>query len=282
MAESPIRSLLILLAIALVCSVLVSVSAIGLRPIQLQNELIERYRNIVALTGLAPAGQTLSEEEILSVVTQLDVRVVNLETGRFEADLDPENINSRRAANDPTASTEIPENADLARIGRRAHHEVVYLVWEDDGLSRIILPIHGQGMWSTLYGLVALEADLNTIAAVTFYEQTETAGLGDQIQRPEWQALWQGRQLFDGDDDVRFRVASGVVEPGARGSEYEVDGLSGATITGTGVTNLVQFWFGSEGYGPLLAEIRQTPPVQMVTHTSRIRPDPTLLEAIGD
>ena len=280
MAESPIKSLLILLAIALVCSVLVSMSAIGLRPIQLQNELIERYRNIVALTGLAPAGQALSDEEILSVVTQLDLRVVNLETGRFEADLDPENINSRRAANDPTASTEIPADADLARIGRRAHHEVVYLVWRDEGLSRIILPIHGQGMWSTLYGLIGLEADLNTVAAITFYEQTETAGLGDQIQRPEWQALWQGRQLFGGDDNVRFRVAIGVVEPGAPGSEYEVDGLSGATVTGSGVTNLVRFWFGAEGYGPLLAEIRDSPPVQMVT--SRARLVPSLLDAVGD
>ncbi len=280
MAESPIKSLLILLAIALVCSVLVSMSAIGLRPIQLQNELIERYRNIVALTGLAPAGQALSDEEIMSVVTQLDLRVVNLETGRFEADLDPENINSRRAANDPTASTEIPADADLARIGRRAHHEVVYLIWRDEGLSRIILPIHGQGMWSTLYGLIGLEADLNTVAAITFYEQTETAGLGDQIQRPEWQALWQGRQLFGGDDNVRFRVASGVVEPGAPGSEHEVDGLSGATITGSGVTNLVRFWFGSEGYGPLLAEIRESPPVQMVTSGARL--DPSLLDAVGD
>jgi Na+-transporting NADH:ubiquinone oxidoreductase subunit C len=196
--------------------------------------------------------------------------------------MDPENVNSRRAANDPMASTEIPADADLARIGRRADHEVVYLVWGDEGLSRIILPIHGQGMWSTLYGLIALKADLNTIAAVTFYEQTETAGLGDQIQRPVWQALWQGRQLFGGDGGVRFRVASGVVEPGARDSEHEVDGLSGATVTGTGVTNLVRFWFGSEGYGPLLAEIREAPPVQTAAQTSRAKPDPTLLEATGD
>jgi Na+-transporting NADH:ubiquinone oxidoreductase subunit C len=179
------------------------------------------------------------------------------------------------------ASTEIPTDADLARIGRKANHEVVYLVWGDDGLNRIILPIHGQGMWSTLYGLIALEADLNTIAAATFYEQTETAGLGDQIQRPEWLALWQGRQLFGSDDDVRFRVASGVVEPGARGYEHEVDGLSGATVTGTGVTNLVRFWFGADGYGPLLAEIRETPPVQTATATSHVN-DSRFFEAIGD
>jgi Na+-transporting NADH:ubiquinone oxidoreductase subunit C len=111
-------------------------------------------------------------------------------------------------------------------------------------------------MWSTLYGLVALEADLNTIAAATFFEQAETAGLGDQIEDPAWLASWQGRRLFGPSGDIHFQVAPGPVEAGSPAAAYQVDGLSGATITGNAVTALVRFWFGPYGYGPLLEQLR--------------------------
>ncbi len=110
-------------------------------------------------------------------------------------------------------------------------------------------------MWSTLYGLVALEADFNTIAAVTFYEQEETAGLGDQIEDPAWQSRWVGRRLFGSGGDFRFRVASGPVDDDSPAATHQVDGLSGATITGNAVTALMSFWFGPYGYGPLLAKL---------------------------
>jgi Na+-transporting NADH:ubiquinone oxidoreductase subunit C len=110
-------------------------------------------------------------------------------------------------------------------------------------------------MWSTLYGLVALDADLNTIAAVTFYEQEETAGLGDQIESPAWQARWVGRRLFGSNGDFRFRIAPGVVDDESPAATHQVDGLSGATITGNAVTALMSFWFGPYGYGPLLERL---------------------------
>ncbi len=260
MTETPIRSLLILLTVALICSVLVSVSAVVLRPIQQQNELIQRYRNIVALTGLVPAGEQLGNEDILSAVNDLDVRVVNLNTGRFEPDMDPELVNARAALNDPELSVPIPSEADAARLGRRAVHEVVYLVWADDQLDRIILPISGQGMWSTLYGYLALEGDLNTIAAVTFYEQTETAGLGDQIQNPDWNARWVGRRLYGNGGAVRFRIAAGPVDDDSPAAVHDVDGISGATVTADAVTALVQFWFAGEGFQPFIAELKSNPP----------------------
>ena len=257
MNKGAIRSLAVLAGVALVCSVLVSVSTTTLRPIKERNELLQRYRNVVALTGLVESDP--DDAEIFEVVAQLDARVVDLETGEF-ADLDPDTIDSRSAANDPERSTAIPADADLAQLGRRANHQVVYLVWQDQTLSRIIFPISGQGMWSTLYGFIALEDDLNTIAAVSFYEQAETAGLGDQIEDPSWQAQWQGRTMFNQAGHVRFQVAGGVVSPSSASAAYAVDGLTGATITGTGVTNLVRYWFGPHGYGPMLARIAEQPP----------------------
>jgi Na+-transporting NADH:ubiquinone oxidoreductase subunit C len=138
----------------------------------------------------------------------------------------------------------------------------VYLVWDDDELLRVILPIHGQGMWSTIYGFVALEADLNTIAAISFYEQTETAGLGDQVLRPDWQAQWQGRQLFDSRGNLSFRVASGVVEEGSPAARHQVDGLSGATVTGDAVTRIIAYWFGPNGYGEFLGSLGSQQPIR--------------------
>ncbi len=182
--NSPLKALLVVLAVSLTCSVLVSTASISLKPIQLLNQKVERSRHIVALTGLVPADKALSNEEILQAVEQLDVRVINIDTGEFDNSIDPEQFDARAVVNDPELSVAIPAADDLARLGRRAQHAIVYLVWEEDELKRVIVPIHGQGMWSTLYGFLALEADLNTIAAVTFYEQAETAGLGDQITRP--------------------------------------------------------------------------------------------------
>ncbi|MGI9317070.1 MAG: NADH:ubiquinone reductase (Na(+)-transporting) subunit C [bacterium] len=258
MNKSSLRSLGVLVGVALVCSILVSVATTTLRPIQERNQLLQRYRHIVALTGLVEANA--DEESIFQVVSQLDARVVDLEKGTFDLEKDPDTINSRLAANNPGQSTIIPTDLDAARLGRRANHEVIYLVWSGQDLSRIIFPVSGQGMWSTLYGYIALESDLSTIGAATFYEQAETAGLGDQIEDPIWSAQWQGRSLFNESGKMEFRVAGGAVDPTSSFARFEVDGLTGATITGAAVTSLVRYWFGPHGYGPLLARISERSP----------------------
>lgn len=262
--DSPQKALLVVFVVALVCSILVSVAAITLKPIQLRNQLVERSRNVVALTGLVPAGTVLSSDEILETVERLDIRVLNIDTGRFETGMDPAEFDARAAVNDPEQSIAIPASEDSANLGRRASYAVIYLAWDDDELKRIIFPIVGQGMWSTLRGFLALEADLNTIGAVSFYEQAETAGLGDQITRPDWQALWPGRQLFDARGNFRFRVAGGSVEEGSPAATHEVDGLSGATVTGDAVTRLVTYWFGPNGFQPALENLKSQPPTRAI------------------
>lgn len=263
--DSSLKALIVVLAVSLTCSILVSTASITLKPIQLLNQKVERSRHIVALTGLVPADKELSNDEILQAVEQLDVRVINIDTGEFDDSIDPEQFDARAAVNNPDLSVAIPAADDLARLGRRAQHAIVYLVWEGDELKRIILPIHGQGMWSTLHGLLALEADLNTIAAVTFYEQAETAGLGDQITRPDWQAKWRGRQLFNNLGEVQFRVAAGSVAEGSAAALHQVDAMSGATVTGDSVTRLVEFWFGPNGYIILLNNLINQPPTRQFT-----------------
>ena len=113
-----------------------------------------------------------------------------------------------------------------------------------------------------LYGYVALASDLNTIAGVMFYEQNETPGLGDQIASPHWQSRWIGKRLYDEHDQMLFRIAEGPVTEGASGADYQVDGITGATVTANAVTALMRYWFGPGGYGPLLERLREHPPTQ--------------------
>ena len=263
--DSPLKALIVVLAVSLVCSILVSSASIILKPIKLLNQKVERSRHIVALTGLVPADKKLSNDEILQAIEQLDIRVININTGKFDDNIDPEKFDARAAANNPELSVEISPDNDPARLGRRAQHALVYLVWNGDELKRIILPIHGQGMWSTLYGMLALEADFNTIGAVTFYEQAETAGLGDRITQPDWQVKWQGRQLFNKQGEVVFRVASGPVDKSSTAALHQVDAISGATVTAVSVTRLVEFWFGPDGYLSFLNNLKQQPPSRRVS-----------------
>ena len=120
----------------------------------------------------------------------------------------------------------------------------------------VILPVSGMGLWSTLYGFVALDADLRTIRGLTFYEHGETPGLGGEVDNPRWKALWPGRRAFGADAEVRIEVIRGRAGP-ADVDPHRVDGLAGATMTGRGVTNMLRFWLGEHGFRPYLERLRE-------------------------
>jgi Na+-transporting NADH:ubiquinone oxidoreductase subunit C len=262
--DSPQKALLVVFLVALVCSILVSAAAVILKPIQQRNLLVERSKNIIALTGLTEDDAELSNDEILAAVEQLDIRILNIATGEFDDTMNTADFDARAAVNNPELSSEIPAADDSAGLGRRSDYATVYLVWQDKQLSRIVLPIVGQGMWSTIYGYIALETDLNTIGAIFFYEQTDTAGLGDQIQRPAWQAQWQGRKLFGKEGNIRFRVGPGNINPNSQAAAFQVDGLSGATVTGDAVTRMIAYWFGASGYQRFLENMAARPPIKTI------------------
>jgi Na+-transporting NADH:ubiquinone oxidoreductase subunit C len=255
--DSPVKAFLVILLTALVCSSLVSASVVILRPIQLNNQMLDRSRNLMKLTGLVEKGRTPSDAEMLELYRGMDVRILDIDKAAFNDTLDPLSFDPRRAANDPELGIDIPTDQDQASLGRRSRYTPVYMVLKDGKLDRLILPIHGTGMWSTIYGYIALESDLNTIAAATFYEQNETPGLGDQIMRPEWQAKWVGRRIYDEVGDLRFAVNHGKVEPGSSTWLYEVDALTGATVTADAVTAMMHYWFGPNGYRDFLDNLRK-------------------------
>lgn len=267
--DSPLKAVLVVLLVVLVTSSLVSAAVVLLRPIQLNNQRLEQGRNVLQLTGLLTLQPTPVEQDIIRLYRDLDTRILDLDTANFSAGLDPLRLDERQAERSPEHSVEIPAPLDLAKLGRRSRYVRVYLVWQDDRLERIILPMHGKGMWSTLYGYLALEADLNTIAEATFYEQNETAGMGDQVTRPDWLARWRGRKIYDEQGDLRFAVAGGRVEPDSTAAQYSVDALTGATVTADAVTALVRYWFGPHGYQPFLEHLRQQPPLRSTGENER-------------
>lgn len=262
--DSPQRAILVVLLTAVICSSLVSAAVVVLRPIQLENQMLERSLNIMKLTDLLPPDREVGEDEMLELYKRLDLRIINIDTAGYDSEIDPGTFNQSRARNDPELSVAIPASLDQARLGRRSRYAPIYLVWNEDRLNRVILPLSGSGMWSMLNGYIALEQDLNTIAGMTFYEQNETPGLGDQITHDHWLEKWTGRKVYDYQGNPRFRISEGTVEPGSASAEFEVDALTGATVTANAVTALVHYWFGPHGYQPFLLALREQPPARPV------------------
>jgi Na+-transporting NADH:ubiquinone oxidoreductase subunit C len=251
--ESPLKAILVVTATALVCSVLVTVTAVTLQPIQRAYQDLERIRFIVAISGVADAVDELSDLEVIGAFQDLDARIVDLDQGIFDTSFDADTFDTRNLTTDPQLSVAIPAEQDVARLGRRSSLVTVYLVRDDADLQRMILPVYGQGMWSTIYLLIAIEIDINTIAEFSFYDQVETPGIGDRILQPDWQARWRGRKLYDQQNTLRFSIARGVVSPDGLEAVYTVDGLTGATVTTDGVQNLIRYWFGPHGYAMFLS-----------------------------
>lgn len=261
-SDTPQKAFLVVVLTALICSSLVSAAVVLLRPIQLNNQLLDRSRNILQLTGLLGENESPGDEALLELYQALDVRLADIDQAVFNQELNPNTFDKRRAAGDSDLGTAIPPGEDVANLGRRSRFAPIYIVWRNDRLDRVVLPIRGSGMWSMLYGYVALESDLNTIADVTFYEQAETPGLGDQITRPEWLAQWRGRKIYDPAGELRFSVGAGPVEPGSLAAVHQVDALTGATVTADAVTHLIHYWFGPHGYQGLLRHLHDQPPVR--------------------
>ena len=255
MQPSARYTLLFAAAVCIVCSVLVSSSAVLLRDRQVENQLIDRQKKVLLVAGLMRDGESLSREEVRRRFTEsLEPRVVNLETGAYVEEVDPDTFDQRKAARDPARSRTAPENA--ARVRRIPNEALVYLLRSDGAVDAIILPVEGQGLWSTLYGYLALAPDTRTVRNIIFYQHGETPGLGGEVDNPRWKALWKGRLAFDEGWNPKIAVIKGRAGPPEE-DPHRIDGLSGATLTSNGVTNLVQFWLGQHGFGPYLEATRR-------------------------
>ena len=249
--ESVGKTLLVAFLVCVVCGVVVASAAVSLRPVQNENKLIDKRMNILLAAGMYDASQDVNEQ-----FKSIERKFVDIESGDYVEM--PESYDQRTAAKDPAQSERLSGDVDIAGIKNQAEVAEVYLARGDNGeLSRIILPVHGYGLWSTLYGFLALEPDANTVAGLGFYEHGETPGLGGEVDNPKWKALWEGKKLYGDQGEVEIQVIKGTVESNTPNAEHKVDGLAGATLTSKGVSNLLRFWVGENGFGPYLKRMRQ-------------------------
>lgn len=243
-----LRTLLVAFAVCAVCSALVTGSVVVLRPLQEENRRIERQNRLAALVAGFPGVAELMAD---AGEAQLELRTVELASGDYTDEPNAEALLSDASA----AQLEpLPPDRDPAGIGSRPRHAVVYLLRREGGIHSVILPVHGRGYLSTMRGYLAVAGDGNTLRGITFTEHEETPGLGAEIANRGWQALWAGKQLRDAGGRVRIRV---VQEAPPAGNPHAVQGIAGATRTGDGVTELVRFWVGPDGFGPYLERLRE-------------------------
>jgi Na+-transporting NADH:ubiquinone oxidoreductase subunit C len=236
------KTVFVVVAVCLVCSIVVSSAAVGLRSLQQANAAIDKQSNIVQAAGLSD----IAAGDIAGTFSKyIEERFINLDTGEYVKE-PKEGYDMYKEAKNPEFS--VPVSGSNVGFKQRASIANIYLVRNDAGdVTRLILPVHGSGLWDLMYGLLAIDADGNTIRELIYYQHKETPGLGGEIQNPSWKAKWDGKKLFD-DGKVAIEVNKGDNS----NDQYAVDALSGATLTSNGVQNTLTYWAGKNGFGPYL------------------------------
>ena len=246
------KTLIVAISLCLVCSALISFSAVELRDLQEANKTLDKQSKILSAAGLLKEGSLISE-----LFESIEPRIVNLETGEYDSAINLDDYEESAFSRDPNTSIELSSSQDIALLKRRENFQTVYLHYESQALNAIILPVRGYGLWGTMKGYLALEPDFKTIIGLEFFDHKETPGLGGEIDNPKWKAIWKGKEVFSESGDILISVIKGSVDKSSEQAKYQVDGLSGATITSNGVTNLLSFWLGDMGYGPLIDQLQE-------------------------
>jgi len=253
------KTVIVVLGVCLVCSLLVSAAAVGLFPLQEVNRKLDKVKNILV------AGELFSEGTDIAKTYDENIEpvLIELATGEqvtedmFDDVLNIDGFDIKVLANHSSHGRSIPKQQDIADIKVSPKYMLVYYIKDGEQVNKIILPVYGKGLWSTMYAFLALDKDLETVTGVTFYEHGETPGLGGEIENPRWNELWKGKDAFDDNNIVQLEIIKGIVDRNRPEANYQIDGISGATITARGVDKLIKFWLGDDGYTPFLNKLRK-------------------------
>lgn len=252
--DSPAYTLAFATVVCVVCALFVSGTSVLLADRQEINQLLYLRKNVLVAAGVIEPGARLSNEQAMALFEQrIEPRLIDLGSGDYVSDMDVIGYRQREARGDPDRSRPIADNP--AGVRRTPHLAKVYLAEDQDSFSQVVIPIEGLGLYGTMYGFLALERDTRTITGIAFYENRETPGLGAELTNPLWMARWPGRLAYDEQWQPAIALVKGQVGPPAE-NPYEVDALSGATITSNSVTELLHFWLGDQGFAPYLEKAR--------------------------
>jgi Na+-transporting NADH:ubiquinone oxidoreductase subunit C len=257
--DSMTNTFVVTLVLCISCSLVVSAAAVALKKTQGDNKLLDRQRKIVEVAGLGKSA-ILEPVAVRAMFTDgtIEPKVVDLQTGDYVLDelIANPSYDERKAAKDGTRNTAVKSPFQTG-IAMREKYTWVYLVKDKQGkLEQVVLPIYGKGLWSTMYGFVALDDDLKTINGLTYYEHGETPGLGGEVENPKWKQQWKGKQVWRGEpSDANLAIGVAKASPPVESLPYLVDGLSGATITSRGVDAMLKYWFSSDAFAKYLEKL---------------------------
>jgi Na+-transporting NADH:ubiquinone oxidoreductase subunit C len=219
-----IKALIFAIVVCLIASVGLSVTADVLRPMQERNVELDRKKNILKALKLSEEGKKPTAEYYATVAGDKIESLYSNFVKSFVVTPQGDIIEGLKVA-------DIKEGEESAKLA-------VYQHVMDGNVVSTAIPIIGQGLWSTLYGFIALESNLNTVKGLTFYAHGETPGLGAEISADWFQDNFVGKKILAADGSLKsIKVAKGKAKEA--NINHEVDGISGATLTANGVTNLL-------------------------------------------
>ena len=237
------KNLFIPLLACIACAVIVSFTAVSVRSTQDLNLENDKKSKILLAAGI-------NSENINEEFEKIEIIYVNFKSNEL-VEMD-EKYDHLKATLKSDLSTAVPKEKDIAILKRMENVGPMYLWFDkEDNIEKVVLPIRGYGLWGTLYGYISLASDLNTINGIEFYEHKETPGLGGEVDNPNWKNIWVGKEIYQS-GDVKLQVIKGAVDKNMNDAKYMVDGLSGATLTSRGVSNMIEYWFSDSGYLKLL------------------------------
>ena len=239
------------IGLCLLCSAIISLIAIQLRSVQNENVVKDMHKKIVSSAGLQ-----LEYGSVENAMMNIKTIVVDLDQGKI-VDINPDSYELSKELREEGKYKFLSAEDDIASIKKREKYSKVFIEYKDDKINTLILPVRGYGLWGILYGYLAIKSDFNTVAGLEFYEHKETPGLGAEIDNPKWKALWKGKKIYQENGEVSLKVIKGNVLASSDNINYEVDGLSGATLTCNGVTNLIAYWMGSDGFLNFINNLRE-------------------------
>jgi len=150
----------------------------------------------------------------------------------------------------------LAENVDINKEAKKPESERIIPMYsyKSDGNEYYILSVQGKGLWDVIWGNIALEKDMKTIAGVDFDHKGETPGLGAEIKdNKDWKSQFVGKSIYDAAGNYQ---GIGVIKGGAKDPSWQVDGISGATITADGVGEMLKR--GLNYYGPVIKKMKKS------------------------
>jgi Na+-transporting NADH:ubiquinone oxidoreductase subunit C len=194
-----------------------------------------------------------TKKKILSAVTEIKKmkgdEVLKLYSETIESIV--VNIDGEPVEKDEKGADILAENVDIAKNFKKAPEDRMYPVFKyhkpgnKDEVEAYIFPVYGKGLWGPIWGFIALETDLNTVKGTSFDHKTETPGLGARITTAEISNRYTGKKLFDnGGQLISIMMLKGEHHDPSALDDHHIDGMSGATLTGKGVNEMLESYFG--------------------------------------